>query len=44
MVDSKAKFVEQFEKFSSPPDPAIYCPLLYAPCDSSIEESEPEGP
>ena len=29
---------------SQPADPAIYCPLLYAPCDSSSEESEPEGP
>ena len=29
---------------SSPVDPPIYCPLLYAPCDSSSEESDPEGP
>ncbi len=40
----QAIFEEHSEMISSPVDPAIYCPLLYAPCDSSSEESEPEGP
>ena len=39
----KAVFMDQSEKLSSPADPAIYCPLLYAPCDSSSEDNELEG-
>ena len=40
----KAVFAEKPEQISSPADPAIYCPLLYAPCDSSSEKIEPESP
>lgn len=25
------------------PDPATYCPLLYAPCEHSSEDDEPVG-
>ena len=29
---------DQTIQYSSRPDPATYCPLLYAPCDSSNED------
>jgi hypothetical protein len=38
---------EQPIQFTSLPDPATYCPLLYAPCDTSsdeLSEEEPSGP
>ena len=38
---------EQPIQYTSRPDPATYCPLLYAPCESSSNESseeEPTGP
>jgi len=31
-------------KYESRPDPAIYCPLLYGPCDSQSDDDEPVGP
>lgn len=29
-------------QYTSRPDPATYCPLLYAPCDTSSDESSDE--
>lgn len=37
--------IDQPIKYESRPDPATYCPTLYAPCHSDYDEvEEPHGP
>jgi hypothetical protein len=40
-MSPKAETEKQPIKYTSRPDPATYCPLLYAPCDSSSEDQPP---
>ena len=35
--------LEQPIKYESRPDPATYCPTLYAPCNSEYDEVEEEA-
>ena len=42
-MTSKAESEEEPIQYVERPDPAIYCKTLYAPCDSSSDESSEEG-
>ncbi len=44
MARTNSDIVEPPHLSQTAPDPAIYCPLLYAPIESSSDESEQEGP
>ena len=42
-ITSKAPAEEHFIQYVSKPDPALYCPMLYAKCNDSNEDQLPEA-